>query len=218
MSEPIANPLRAWDTFYLIVGGAAGALTGLQFVVLTLISESGVLRGGVGALAAFGSPNVVHFCAALLVSAICGAPWAGLTLPGGAIAVAGVCGVLYSLVVMRRAVRQSDYEPVLEDWAWHAVLPTLAYASWIYGGFQLERGHADAPYYVGGAALLLLFVGIHNAWDTVVYVMVDRSRRAGSREAVLRPEDQRTPEAGQGKGGRGSAQSEEGADADAGIP
>ena len=29
-----------WDSFYLIVGGAAGALIGLQFVVLTLIANS----------------------------------------------------------------------------------------------------------------------------------------------------------------------------------
>ena len=26
-----------WESFYLIVGGAAGALIGLQFVVMTLI-------------------------------------------------------------------------------------------------------------------------------------------------------------------------------------
>jgi hypothetical protein len=28
-----------WDSFYVIVGSAAGALIGLQFVVLTLIAE-----------------------------------------------------------------------------------------------------------------------------------------------------------------------------------
>jgi hypothetical protein len=88
---------------------------------------------------------------------------------------------------MRRAVQQRDYEPVFEDWAWHAAIPTLAYASWIYGGLQLERGRVDAPYFVGGAALLLLFVGIHNAWDTVVYVIVERTRQRGTEQAAQSP-------------------------------
>ena len=33
-----------WDSFYVIVGGAAGALIGLQFVVMTLIAERPPLR------------------------------------------------------------------------------------------------------------------------------------------------------------------------------
>src|SRR6058998_2956583 len=33
-----------WDSFYVIVGSAAGALIGLQFVVLTLIAERPPLR------------------------------------------------------------------------------------------------------------------------------------------------------------------------------
>ena len=70
MDETAPSTLRAWESFYVIVGSSAGALTGLQFVVLTLITEAGVIRGSGETLAAFGSPNVVHFCAALLVSAI----------------------------------------------------------------------------------------------------------------------------------------------------
>jgi len=33
------SELAEWDSFYVIVGGAAGALIGLQFVVMTLIAE-----------------------------------------------------------------------------------------------------------------------------------------------------------------------------------
>src|SRR5262245_41711727 len=77
MTEVVENPMRAWEAFYVIVGSSAGALTGLQFVVLTMISESQVIKGTEQSLAAFGSPNVVHFCAALLVSALFSAPWHG---------------------------------------------------------------------------------------------------------------------------------------------
>ena len=140
---------HAWESFYVIVGSTAGALTGLQFVVLTLITEAGMIRGTGETLSAFGSPNVVHFCAALLVSAIFSAPWHGLGAPGVAAAVAGVCGFVYSVAVLRRAMRQRDYRPVLEDWIWHAALPMAAYAAMVYAG-RLSRVSADALFIVGG--------------------------------------------------------------------
>ena len=173
MNETAAFSTRAWESFYVIVGSSAGALTGLQFVVLTMIAEARQARGGGGeTIAAFGSPNVVHFCSALLVSAICSAPWGGLGPPGIAIAVCGACGVVYSGVVLRRTLRQNEYKPVLEDWTWHAALPTLAYAALVQGGWTLEHSVTGALYVVGAATLLLVFIGIHNAWDTVMYITV----------------------------------------------
>jgi len=183
VNDAIPSPLEAWGNFYVIVGSSAGALIGLQFVVLTLITEAGMLRGSGETLAAFGSPNVVHFCAALLVAAIFSAPWHDLAPPGIAIAVAGVCGCVYSVAVLRRALRQRDYKPVLEDWIWHAALPMIAYAALLYGGMQLARGSTDTLFVVGGSALLLVFIGIHNAWDTVTYVTAERSRERNKRPA-----------------------------------
>jgi len=176
---------QAWQSFYVIVGSTAGALIGLQFVVLTLITEAGMMRGSSETLSAFSSPNVVHFCAALLVSAIFSAPWGGLGPPGIAVAAAGVCGFFYSVDVLRRARRQRDYKPVLEDWIWHAALPLVAYAALVHAGIQLSRVSADALYIVGGAALLLVFIGIHNAWDTVTYVMLERSRERRTKAASM---------------------------------
>jgi hypothetical protein len=184
MHETAAFTPQAWESFYVIVGSSAGALIGLQFVVLTLISEAGMIRGTGDTMAAFGSPNVVHFCAALLVSAIFSAPWHGLAPPGLAIAVAGVCGFAYSVAVLRRAFRQRDYRPVLEDWIWHAALPMVAYAALVHAGIQLSRVSADALYIVGGSALLLVFVGIHNAWDTVTYVTLERARERKAKAAA----------------------------------
>ena len=149
MDETVTSALQAWESFYVIVGSSAGALTGLQFVVLTLISESGILRGSGEALSAFSSPNVVHFCAALLVSAIFSVPWHGLGPPGTAVALCGACGSLYSVSVLRRARRQRDYKPVFEDWAWHTALPMLAYAALVLAGLQLSRVYG--PFVAGGA-------------------------------------------------------------------
>ena len=178
-------PLEAWASYYVIVGSSAGALTGLQFVVLTLITEAGVLRGSGETLAAFGSPNVVHFCAALLLSALLTAPWPGTVLPGLAVAAIGAGGLAYSIVVLRRARRQRDYRPVFSDWAWHAALPMLAYAALVLAGATLSRAPVALLYLVAAAALLLVFIGIHNAWDTVTYVTLERARgeRAGRAHA-----------------------------------
>ena len=170
--------LRAWESFYVIVGTSAGALTGLQFVVLTLVSEAGMIRGSGDTLAAFATPNVVHFCAALLISAVVSAPWHDPGPLGVTLALTGAVGIVYTVAVMRRARRQRDYKPVLEDWIWHAALPILAYAALVVGGIQLPGGSAGAPYLVAGVTLLLVFIGIHNAWDTVFYVMVERTREA----------------------------------------
>ena len=181
-TTPLA--LQGWENFYIIAGSTAGALIGLQFVVLALVTDAGMLRGSGEAFSAFSSPNVVHFCAALLVSAIFSAPWHGLGPPGVAVTVTGVCGLVYSVRVLGRAMRQRDYKPVLEDWIWHAALPILAYAAMVHAGMRLAGVSADELFIVGGAVLLLVFIGIHNAWDTVAYVTLERSREA--REAAAR--------------------------------
>ena len=179
MHEGVASPLRAWESFYVIVGSSAGALTGLQFVVMTLIGEAGA-GNRKETIAAFGSPNVVHFCAALLTAAILSAPWSALTNVGVALAACGVLGVVYSAVVVRRAYRQKGYRPVLEDWIWHTILPLLAYSTLFVTGAVLNWSSADALFVIGSAVLLLVFIGIHNAWDTVTYVITERG--AGGRE------------------------------------
>jgi len=171
--------LRDWGSFFVIVGSSAGALTGLQFVVLTLVANAGTVPASSEAIAAFGSPNVIHFCAALLVSAIFSAPWRTLAPAGTTVAICGVLGLLYSLAVLRRALRQQTYEPVLEDWIWHGVLPTSAYAGMLCSGIALRYGAVDTLYVVGAAALLLVFVGIHNAWDTVTYITLARRETPG---------------------------------------
>jgi hypothetical protein len=48
--------LAEWESFYVIVGSAAGTLIGLQFVVMTLIAERPPLRAR-EAGAAFATPT-----------------------------------------------------------------------------------------------------------------------------------------------------------------
>jgi hypothetical protein len=86
---------------------------------------------------------------------------------------------------VRRAQRQRDYKTVLEDWIWHAALPIFGYGALSYAGLALPRGDAGALYIIGGSALLLVFIGIHNAWDTVVYAMLERTRARIARTTAI---------------------------------
>jgi hypothetical protein len=168
MEEAARTPLVAWESFYVIVGSSGGALTGLQFVVMALIAEA--RRGSITReVDAFGTPTIVHFCSVLLVSAILSAPWRALSNVGLALGVCGLAGLVYCVLVVRRA-RQTGYRPVFEDWLWHAVLPLLAYTLLLVAAVALRSYPQRILFLVGATALLLLFIGIHNAWDSVTYV------------------------------------------------
>ena len=64
---------------------------------------------------------------------------------------------------------QRVYKPVFEDWLFHVLLPFAAYATLAVTAFAAGSHLRAALFGIGAAALLLLFVGIHNAWDAVTY-------------------------------------------------
>src|SRR3954451_9343718 len=113
------SPLYGWQNFYVIVGSSAGALIGLQFFAMTLMADMPTARVDPQASNAFGTPNVVHFAAVLMLSAILSAPWQGLAVVAALWGAMGLIGVVYSLVVSRRMRTQTAYKPVFEDWLFH---------------------------------------------------------------------------------------------------
>ena len=167
--------LTTWQNFYVIIGSSAGALTGLMFVVITLIARSRMRRSS-EPIAAFSTPNVVHFCAALLVAAILCAPWQALWNASLLLGLSGLGGMIYVVIVLRRARRQTDYQPVLEDWLWHTVFPLVSYTALVVAAILLPGTPALALFVTGAATLLLLFIGIHNAWDNVTYIVIELSQ------------------------------------------
>jgi hypothetical protein len=173
MHEPVLPPLSEWETFYVITGSSAAALTGLMFVVVALRSEARAdeVEGGVRA---FGSPTVVHFCAVLLVAAILSVPHQTLRSLALCIGAVGIGGLGLGAWVVVQARRQRSYDPVLSDWIWHAALPFVAYASLAAAAIVLLRRPEPALDAVAAAALLLLFIGIHNAWDAAVWIAARR--------------------------------------------
>jgi len=160
--------LAAWQNFYVIVGSSAGALIGLQFVVMTLVSSLPVTQGQADAGGAFATPTIVHFGVVLLLSAIISAPWEGISAVAVVWGLLGFSGVSYTLIVALR-MRKTAYRPELEDWLFHALLPFAAYIILAISACVLRSHLHGALFGVGTTSLLLLFTGIHNAWDAVTY-------------------------------------------------
>ncbi len=176
MQGAVLSPLATWQTFYVLIGTAAATLTGLIFVVATLVAGGRVRASSPSeAFAAFNSPNVVHFGAALLVAAILSAPWQALWPAGLLLGLAGLGGMIYVVIVLRRARRQTDYQAVLEDWLWHTVLPLVSYTALLVAAIVLPGHPAPALFVIAAATVLLLFIGIHNAWDNITYIVLQLS-------------------------------------------
>ena len=172
------SPLHGWQNFYVIVGSSAGALIGLQFVVMTLLADIPMREGSEQAGSAFGTPTVIHLCAVLLLAALICAPWHGVFVLAHLFLLIGVIGVIYSGITLRRFHTQTAYRPELEDWLFHVVLPAIAYAILAVAAHFTGRDLYYAMFAVAASALLLLFIGIHNAWDAVTYhVFVQRRKQ-----------------------------------------
>ena len=139
-------------------------------------STKPIIRVDALAGGAFATPSVVHFGVVLLLSAIASAPWKEIIIVSFLWGLVGVCGVVY-VVVARRMRIQSAYQPVFEDWLFHVVLPFAAYAVLAISAYAAHYYARPALFLVGAAALLLLFVGIHNAWDAVMYHVFVRSKQ-----------------------------------------
>jgi hypothetical protein len=185
--------LEGWENFYVIVGSSAGALIGLQFVVITLIAGAPMVRGTSGGMAqggaAFSTPSIVHYQVVLLLSAAISIPWEGITAVAVILGLTGLFGTAYSLNVARRMRIQTLYEPVFEDWLFHVLLPLASYVAVAVAGCVAHSHVRPALFLVAAAVLVLLFIGIHNAWDAVMYHLINQRGEERENEPSVKPKE-----------------------------
>lgn len=116
-----------------------------------------------------------------MLSAILNAPWQRVGSAAVLWGLLGLSGLAYEIIVVRRMQRQIVYTPEFEDWLFHVLLPFAAYAT-LAGSAYATLAHAHEAMFGVAAAALLLFVGIHNAWDAITYhVFVNRGGRVNER-------------------------------------
>jgi hypothetical protein len=169
--------LAEWDNFYVITGSSAGGLTGLTFVVIALAADSN--RVNARALRAYVTPIIVHFSVVLGLAAYLSMPHQGVLSLSVGFGIAGAAGLVYVGVIGSSIGNISkDYVPVLEDWIWNAVLPGIAYCALLAIALLIWHRPEQCMYGVAVVSLLLLIIGIHNAWDIAVWNTVHKKEDA----------------------------------------
>jgi hypothetical protein len=163
--------LSEWQNFYVIVGSAAGGLTGLQFVVMALMADIPPMEHESQAIPVFSTPSIVNFGAVLSLAAVLAMPWHSLTPISIILSVAGAAGILYTAYTGWRFRQQRAYKPVFEDYFYRVMLPIIGYAALCAAGFVAKTHERAALFQVAAVALMLLFVGIHDAWDNATYLV-----------------------------------------------
>jgi len=87
-------------------------------------------------------------------------------------------GVTYILIVLWLARhRLPEYQLVRSDWLWYTLLPLVSYTVLIVAALVLLSQPAPAMFVIASATMLLLFIGIHNAWDLVTYMAFERPQQ-----------------------------------------
>jgi hypothetical protein len=168
--------LSNWHDFYMMIGTAAATLTGLMFVATSLAAgaerRASTLDAGISA---FNTPTVVHFGSVLLISGILSAPWQAFSGVRFLLGLLGLAVVIYLIIVRRRMRQIPHYQTPLKDWLWYIAFPLLVYIVLIIAAIALPANPALTLYVISAAMLVLLFLGIHNAWDLVTFFALARS-------------------------------------------
>jgi hypothetical protein len=165
----IESALVGWDNFYVMIGSSAAALTGLTFVVIALASDARRIEPQ--GMRAFVSPTIVHFETVLAVAAFLSVPRQSMISLSIGLGAVGAAGLTYSGIT-GASMRQmgKGYVPVGEDWLWHVIFPIVVYLALLGMAFLIWKEPDAALYGVAAASTVLLFIGIHNAWDVAVSI------------------------------------------------
>src|SRR5689334_9373872 len=101
---------EGWESFYLLVGGSAGALIGLLFVVITLTSELDPKRTVEGSKV-YVTPTVFHFATVFLLSAAGLMPGTSGHVMGIVVGLPALLGIIYSLLSVWRLGKRVPETP-----------------------------------------------------------------------------------------------------------
>jgi hypothetical protein len=111
----------------------------------------------------------------LLAAGILSAPWPALWPASLLLGLSGLAGATYMFIVLWLARHRLNYQLALSDWLWHTVLPLVSYAGFVVAAIVLPSQPVPALFVIAAITMLLLFIGIHNAWDVVTYTAFERS-------------------------------------------
>jgi hypothetical protein len=161
-----------WDSFYLLVGGAAGSLIGLLFIVATLTKGAQDPDSALRGASVYLSPVVAQLGMVLAISAVAAAPDLSVQVCGLAVAACGLAGLVASgRVMFHLKIGKLFQSAHWTDFWWYGaaafgadlLLTASAAAIWLAAPSHAARG-------IAVSLVLILLVAIRNAWDLVTWI------------------------------------------------
>jgi hypothetical protein len=168
MTESWLQQIEAWHDFYVIVGSSAAGLTGLMFVVVSLRTERAIARETTG-LRTFVTPTVAYFTTVLVVAAVMTMPFMTATVLATMLGL-GSLGELTYMISLRGHQRWRKSKLDRMDWLFYVGLPILSYVLILAAAVGVWVRAEVGLGILGGTMILLLVIGIRNAWDLVVWM------------------------------------------------
>ena len=158
--------LAEWRDFYVMIGTAAGVIVGATFVVASL--AAGMKERRVG-MRGFITPTAVHLGSVLIVSAILAAPALTNVALMVLLGLGGLAGGVYAIIVAARIWRMNLD---LSDRVFYAILPIVAYVTIAFVALLQSRAADLALRVLAGTLVMLLIVGMRNAWDMASFMIM----------------------------------------------
>lgn len=166
----------AWHDVYILAGTAAATLMGLTFVVVTL-SPRDVGESLLTGVKSFTTPILAFFATVVLVSVLMLAPWGTSRPPGAALVILGLIGLFY-MVSTGAYARWRESKLGFDDLIWYIALPFVAYTALLLIAAGMWTGAAWALYGIASVVVLLLIIGIRNAWDVVLFMAIQTREKS----------------------------------------
>ena len=170
MGEGVAAALKDWHDFYLLAGTASATLIGLMFVAASIGARYFTAEREAG-LRAFLTPTVLHFSAVLVTGLLAAAPRHGALSLAILLALEGALGLAYT-GRLQLQFRRRGFTVDLEDRSWYLFAPLLGYFLILLAGVLVAEHLAIALPVLAFSMVLLLLLGIRNAWDMTVWVVI----------------------------------------------
>ena len=161
--------IDGWRDFYVLIGTAAATLMGLVFVVVSLGKGTLKTERGRRAARAFYTPVVAFFTTEIAVAMLMLIPKSTPAVLASLLGLTGAAGLAYMFATGALQVgRESELQ--LDDLLCYVALPFVSYIALIGAAAGVWRASSSGLYATAAVMILLLLVGIRNAWDLVVYI------------------------------------------------
>jgi hypothetical protein len=173
----MADWLRDWHDFYLLIGTASATLIGLMFVAAS-VGANFFNAEREAALRAFLTPTVLHFSAVLTTCLLATAPANHGHFLSAFLIAGGIAGIGYSCRLGIRMRTRGIVNSI--DWidrSCYIFLPIVCYFLLTVAATVLFDRRDWAPDLLALTLILLLGLGIRNAWDMTLWVVIQTPNR-----------------------------------------